>query len=162
VKRDNRNGIIIALIITLVFMSVGYAYVSNGLDNSQLTTSVGSNYKNIKISTITSVETSGEAEDVKSMISADNELRLYPGLYTYGDQITYNVNISNEGNVDVELDSISVISDDSGINYSIGNLNAGDIIENNDSLMFSITLTRDDGFNELTNKVPEVIVKLGF
>ena len=162
-KKDSRNGIIIALIITLVFMSAGYSFVSNGLENSQLTTAMSKEFKNIKITTITSVETTGEAEDIKSMINEDNELKLYPGLYNVGDAITYNINISNEGNVDAELNSISVVSEDSNIKYSIENLSAGDIIAKDDSLMFSITLSYEEGAEmPTTARVPEVLVKLNF
>jgi hypothetical protein len=163
VKKDSKNGIIIALIITLVFMSVGYAFVSDGLDNNQLTTYMSNNYKNVKITTISSVETVGEAEDVKSLISGDNELKLYPGLYNIGDEITYTVNVSNEGNVDAVLNSISVISEDNSIIYTIDNINAGDVIASDDSLMFTIKLSRDENREvEVADRIPEVILKLSF
>ncbi len=162
-KKDSKNGIIIALIITLVFMSVGYAFVSDGLDNNQLTTYMSNNYKNVKITTISSVETVGEAEDVKSLISGDNELKLYPGLYNIGDEITYTVNVSNEGNVDAVLNSISVISEDNSIIYTIDNINAGDVIASDDSLMFTIKLSRDENREvEVADRIPEVILKLSF
>ena len=41
-NRDNRNAIIIGLLIAVAFMSVGYALLSTKIENDNLTTSMSS------------------------------------------------------------------------------------------------------------------------
>lgn len=162
-KKDNKNAVIIALLVTIVFMSVGYALLSAEIDNNQMKTSINdTKRRDIKITTITSIETIGNAEDAKSFISGENEVTMYPRLLEFGDTIIYTINVKNDGSTDEMLNSIEVKTDNS-IAYVIDNLSAGDIITSGDSKMFTISLSLNEEYlGEGTDKLPEVKIKLNF
>ena len=162
-KKDNKNAVIIALLVTIAFMSVGYALLSAEIDNNQMKTSItDAKRKNIKITTITSIETIGNAEDTKSFISNENEVTMYPRLLEFGDTIIYTINIKNDGNIDEVLNSIEVEADDS-IAYVIDNLSAGDIVTAGDSKIFTISLSLNEEYvGQVNDKLPEVKIKLNF
>ena len=163
-KKDNRNAIIIALLITVVFMSVGYAFLSVKIDNESMTTSMATkNYIDVRVKTISSVETVGNAYDVKSLISDDNEVTLYPSFLEKEDSVIYTINIKNYGNSDATLENITIDADSEDIVCSLESLNAGDILYAGESKMFKINVSYSEEGQELSEEiVPEVKVKLEY
>lgn len=164
-KKDNKNAVIIGLLVTIAFMSVGYALLSTKADRNELTTSLVDSYSDVSITTIISVDTEGTAEDVKSYISGDTELTLYPKINEKGDKVSYTINIKNNGNKKAELKSIKIrpVAEDYEI-YSIQNISAGDELLPGDSKIFTFEVSFNneyDGFVENT-ELKEVKVSLEY
>ena len=148
-KKDNRNAIIIGLLITIAFMSVGYALLSTKVDQNELKTSVNGAYTDVEITTITSVETQGIAEDVRSFINGKTELVIYPKIVAKGDVITYNVNIKNNGTKKAVLNGIEMSkNEEEQIIYSVSNISVGDEILPGDSKMVTVEVYYDNDYEE--------------
>lgn len=148
-KKDNRNAIIIGLLITIAFMSVGYALLSTKVDQDELKTSANGTYTDVSITAITSVEAQGTAEDVRSYISGKTDLVLYPKIIAKGDVLTYNVNIKNNGNKKAVLNGIEMSkNEEEQIIYTVANISVGDEILPGDSKMVTVEAYYDNDYEE--------------
>lgn len=165
-KKDNRNAIIIGLLITIAFMSVGYALLSNKVNSNELKTSIANAYADVSISTITSVETQGMAEDAKSYINGNTEVVLYPVVREKGDKVIYTINIINNGTKKSELRGIDISpkQEDYEI-YSIVNLSAGEELLPGESKMFEIEISYNNEYEQDSvdvKQLKEIKVTLDF
>ena len=164
-KKDNRNAVIVALLITVVFMSVGYALLSTKVDKTEMATSIISAYKDVNITTITSVETQGSAKDVKSFISGKTAVTVYPLVQEKGDKVIYSINVKNSGTQSSKLKSIDINTQQKDyIVYSLNNINAGDTIAANDSLMFTLIVEFNDKYTgeEIIQEANELTITLNY
>lgn len=163
-NKDNRNAIIIGLLVTIAFMSVGYALLSTKIDNKELTTSLSSKKnRDVRITTISSVETVGNANDIKSYISGEREVTVFPEVLESGDSVTYTINVVNNSSERVTLESIDISKYTDYVVYTIGNISAGDKIDPNESRMFTFTVSYNDSFvGDAIPDIGEIKVRLNF
>ena len=102
--RKKRNIVIGVLCCLLVFMGVGYAILSqtltiNGIGN------VKGNW-NVEITSITLKSQTGRATEVSSSYT-NTTASFEADLYMPGDSIEYEVTVTNNGNIDAVLQSIT-------------------------------------------------------
>lgn len=163
-NKDNRNAIIIGLLVTIAFMSVGYALLSTKVDNRGLTASLASKKnRDIRITTISSVETVGNAMDIKSYISGEREITVYPEIMESGDSVIYTVNVANNSNETVTVESIDIDKYVDYTVYTIGNISAGDTINPNESRMFTFAVSYNDSFvGDSMEDIGGIKVRLNF
>lgn len=148
-NKDNRNAIIIGLLLTIAFMSVGYALLSKKVDKEELKTSINNTYSDVSITTISSVETMGSAQDVRSYISGNTEITIYPKIIEKNDLILYNVNIKNNGDRKAVLKNINITpSHEDNIICSVSNISAGEELLPGDSKMFTIEVMFDEEYEK--------------
>ncbi len=166
-KKDYRNVMIVSLLIVMCFMSVSYAVLSTKTQNNKIITFVAPQSSDVHISTISSVTTKGNGVDIKSLISDKKEVTLYPSITSKEDEVTYTINVVNDGNFATSLKSIDVHgNNDDHLSYSINNLNAGDLLYAKESHMFTITIKYNEDYtgdlNYDEDKVSEIILSLNY
>lgn len=167
IKKDYKNVMIVALLIAVCFMSVSYAVLSSKQQGNKIVTFISSDTSDIRISTISSVITKGDGMDIKSFISDKTEVTLYPSVASEEDEVTYTINVVNNGNKAVSLESIDIRGkNDAHLSYSINNINAGDILYAQESRMFTITVKYNDKSTDNIeydeDKMSEVILSLNY
>lgn len=135
---DKKNRIIVALLVTVVFMTIGFALVTAKIDFDGRT-SLTEIFWDVKITNIVSIDT----EESGSYISHTNEgkttLKLNTLLKEKGDKVTYVINVLNDGTIDAILDNIDISSKDDDVIYSIENIEAGETLKKGESKQFIIT-----------------------
>ena len=147
-NKDKKDYMILTVILALTVLSVIFATAFNKGKNN-LQTSITNEKAKVEISKIVSVATEGLGEDVKSYIKDDLTVVVYPKVEEKHSSVTYNLNIKNLGNNDVVLRSIN-ISPKIGeqLLYTVSNLNAGDVIEKNDSKLFSVEISYNNEYKD--------------
>ncbi len=147
-NKDKKDYIILTAILTLTVFSVILATAFNK-GNNNLQTSLTNEKAKVEINKIVSVATEGLGEDMKSYIKDNLTVVVYPKVEEKNASVMYKLNIKNLGNTDVVLRSIN-ISPKLGdhLLYTIYNLNAGDVIEKNDSRMFSVEISYNNEYSE--------------
>lgn len=140
-NRDKKNVMIIALLIAVVFMSVGYALLSAQLDIKGTSTIVDPVW-DVKIVSISSTETEGYGESISATVENKFSAKFNAEFTMPGDKVTYVINVKNEGTIDAKLNSITITPEDYAdgfIIYSIDGLEAGDELPAGESKMFTLT-----------------------
>lgn len=145
-QKDRRNTMIVALLVIVVFMSFGYALLSIKVDKNGMSTSMLPSYKDVKITTISSVLTEGDAMDVNSYISGKESITVTPLIQEKGDKVTYVVNLKNNGNTYSRLKGIEVSELDDYCKYEIEGISAGYTLLANDTLSFMFTVEYDNDY----------------
>lgn len=164
-KKENKFAIAATLIIIVAFMSVGITLFSTRIDRNTITTSINSTYRDVSITSITSVETIGSAQDIKSVISGKSSITVSPSINEKGDKVIYTINVKNVGNQNSQLKSIKVEPELAEyLTYSLENINAGDVLEKGDSKMFDFVLSFNDEYFEesVYGDIPEITLTLEY
>ena len=142
--KDRKNILIIALLITMTFLTVSYATTVAKLDMKNIATTIINPKWNVAISDIENVEIVGNAESVSYYIEGTTA-KFYTKLTDKKDSLTYNVTVKNKGNVDIILRSIvQSPENDNYLIFSASGLNNKVPIKANSSLTFEVTIR----FNE--------------
>lgn len=162
-KKDKKNRIIIALLLAVVFMSAGYAYLA--VDFEQKSNNTVSRW-DVKVTTINSIETMGKSKSVKAAINNKSTVAFTTKLLDKEDVVSYYVNVKNEGTLNARLESIDIINTNMNeyITYNIDGISAGDVLKSGQSKMITIKATSIDEIEEIpTDKtISDVIVLFNF
>lgn len=119
---SRKNKVIIAMIIAVLFMAIGYAAFQTRLTING-TGSITSKWK-IEITNITSSIT-GKAYNVENPTFTATSANFNAGLKLPGDKIEYTVTVKNSGTVDAIIDSVNAEVEGSfAIVYSLSGIQA--------------------------------------
>ncbi len=148
--RDKKNILIIALLVSVVFMSVGYALLSTELRVNGGATIEDPSW-DVKISNIVSTATTGTGEDLG--VTTNNTLATFNAkLMEPGDSVTYTVSVTNSGNINAKLNNIQITPEDYDVGkfivYSVDGLNANDALAAGSVKTFTVTATYNDATEE--------------
>ena len=97
----NKTKVIIVMIIMIVFMAVGYALLSTSL-NINGSTAVTSNWQ-VEFSDIRTVEQRGGATNKVNPTVSKTTANFEVDLVQPGDEITYEIDITNYGDIEAEV-----------------------------------------------------------
>lgn len=147
--KDKRNILIVALLISILAMSIGYAALAQQLVVKGTANAVAN--WNVKITDITPRALTGanlkEGTPTFNNTSANFEVDLeYPGA-----NATFDITIENAGRVDAILDSITGIAEANAespeyIKYSISGINEKDSLDADSKVIATVTVIwEDDG-----------------
>ncbi len=152
--KKKKYFIIIILLLAISIMSVGYATFTTNLEIKGTATIIGK--WDVRITNIEIVSSSPGIEAETPTFSNTN-IEFYTELIKPGDEVKYQITISNQGNINAQLDDILFMSDETDENSAISfetsevsqNLNAGE------ETTFFITIK----YKENITKVPDVQTK---
>lgn len=136
-----KNVMIISLLITVIFLSIGYAFLGIKLDNETLTTSLNVKWK-VGITSITSIETEGRSKNLKTEVNGPSAaFDIY--MEEKDEKIIYTINVKNTGTLDAKLDEIIITKKEENINYIVEGIKAGDVLKQGENVIFTLTLNYD-------------------
>lgn len=152
--RKRKNILIVALVVTMLFMSVAYAILSQELVITGNTKISGSLWQ-VEITGISVVSSSGEelnSNENFTLTSATFDTELF----LPGDSVKYNITIENKGAVDAKLQSVmsnmnNLMENQPLIKYQLENANVGTVLATGDTMIVALTVSYD------TNVIEEVI-----
>ena len=154
---QKRYIFLILVVISVGFLiwhvSSSYAYVNQGYEGNNIVTGDKWGVNIVKISEVTK---EGDAELIGDISTIGTTLNFNAVLFNPGDKISFNVSVSNTGNLDAELYALTLTGlsmvDSENINYSIMPLDYllihndeedGSILKKNEKQDFIITLEYD-------------------
>lgn len=164
-NRDKKNVMIVALLIAVVFMSVGYALLSTELDVSG-TSKIIDPVWDVKIVSISSTETEGYGTSINASVENKSRAKFNAQFQMPGDKVTYVINVKNEGTMDAKLNSITITPENYSegfIVYTIDGLEAGDTLNAGESKMFTLSAsynsekTETPGIDDLTKEITLIL-----
>lgn len=139
--KDKKNILIVALLVAVVFMSVGYALLS-----AQLEVSGSSSIKDaswgVKIQDIKVIAKTGTALGGTPQVLSNLSASFDATLSAPGDSVTYQVIVENTGTIDAVLKTYVVDPEDyqegNFIIYQIEDLNASMELGAGSTMMFNV------------------------
>lgn len=140
-NRDKKNIMIIALLVAVVSMSVGFAFLSSEIEVSG-TSQITDPKWDVKIVSISSTETEGYGKSLSATVENKFSAKFSSEFTMPGDKVTYVINVKNEGTIDAKLNSITITPENYNegyITYSIDGLQAESILKVGESTMFTLT-----------------------
>ena len=102
--RKKRNIIIGSLCCLLVFMGIGYAILSQTLNISGIANMKGD--WNVRITNMELISTTGMAKELEKSFT-DTTATFKGEMYIPGDSAEYKITVTNAGNIDAKLASVS-------------------------------------------------------
>ena len=161
--KKKQSIMIIAVVITMICVSVGYTLSSAKINLTNAATMINKIW-DVKIATISSVQTEGYGKNLHSNIENDFEARFNIQLNEIGDKVTYTINIKNDGNVKAILKDIDLITKikTKDIVYKIEGLNEGDVLEPGEAQMFTLTAKYNENAKEQNILTNEIILSLEY
>lgn len=95
----------------------------------------------IKVTDVVETNIIGNVKSISKPLFRDTLIIFDIEFTSIDESITYNVQLSNLGNIDAVIDKINVdVDKESSIKYSIEGINENDKIEHNNSTSFSIKI----------------------
>ena len=149
-----KTTVIIVMCVMMLFMGIGYAILSTKL-NINGNTAVTSTWK-VEFSGISVASTTGGATSKSSSYSATT-VNFEVDLVQPGDELTYNVNITNYGDIKAEVKGATyTATDNDAIYVRIKGIEKGTILESCEGLTTcpTKTLTITVGYNPGVEKDP--------
>ena len=151
-KNKRRRKIILGgLLCLLLIMTVGYSAFSSKLDikGSSMVTSKW----DIEITDLQVKNTLGEAEDVSHSFDTLTA-NMEADFYSPGDEITYEVTVSNLGTLDAVLDNIKINMDSQDIiQFKVDGITSGEELKQGTSTKFDLIMKyNENGFELLTKR----------
>ncbi len=154
---QKRYIFLILVVISVGFLiwhvSSSYAYVNQGYEGNNIVTGDKWGVNIVKISEVTK---EGDAELIGDISTIGTTLNFNAVLFNPGDKISFNISVSNTGNLNAELYALTLTGlsmiDSENINYSIMPLDYllihndeedGSILKKNEKQDFIITLEYD-------------------
>ena len=137
-NRTKRNYIIMGLCAILLVMTIGYSAFSSKLDikGSSMVTSKW----DIEITDLQVKNTLGEAEDVSHSFDTLTA-NMEADFYSPGDEITYEVTVSNLGTLDAVLDNIKINMDSQDIiQFKVDGITSGEELKQGTSTKFDLIM----------------------
>ena len=146
-----KNSLIITILIALTcIIAIGYAAFTSQL-NITSTSTITSNW-DIKITNATVKNINGGATSKAQPIISDTAVTFNTGLKTPGDSITYEVTVTNNGNVDAKVGTIEQTkTDNPAITFQTESINENDLLEAGQSQTFTVTI----GYSDQITTQPE-------
>ena len=159
--KKKQSIMIIAVVVTMICVSVGYTLSSSKINLTNATTMINKIW-DVKLATISSVQTEGYGKNLSSSIENDFEAKFNIQLNEIGDKVTYTINVKNEGNIDAILKDIDLITKTKtkDIVYKIEGLDEGDILKPGESQMFTLSAKYNENAKEqkvLTNEITLIL-----
>ena len=136
--RKKRSIIMAGLLCLLLIMTVGYSAFSSKLDikGSSMVTSKW----DIEITDLQLKQEVGEAENVSYDFDALTA-NMEANFYTPGDEITYEVTVSNLGTIDAVLDSIKInMASQDVIQFKVDGITSGEELAHGTSTKFDVIM----------------------
>ena len=136
--KKKRTILMFSLIGIMMCMTIGYSAFSSKLDikGSSLVTSKW----DIEITDLQLKQESGDAEDVSHSFDALTA-NMEANFYTPGDEITYEVTVSNLGTLDAVLDSIKINMDSQDIiEFKVDGITSGEELKQGTSTKFDVII----------------------
>lgn len=152
--RDKKNIMIVALLIAVAFMSVGYALLSEQLEIKGTSTIVDPVW-DVKLISISSTATEGYGQSLQASVENKFSAKFNAQFQMPGDKVTYIINVKNEGTINAKLNSISITPEDYNdgfIIYTIDGLEAGDVLKAGDAKMFTLSIEYSNELNITPNE----------
>lgn len=146
--------LIISFTIVLCIMTLGYAALKEQIDISG-NTSIDSVYR-VEISKIEQTSITGQAVTKEIPTYTELNANFSVGLTTLEDSITYNIEITNFGTVDVILNNVDINTESSNaIKVIKSGIRNGDILLASQSKVMTIEITLNSASetNEITDNV---------
>jgi len=148
--KDKKNILIIALLVAVAFLTVGYGITAAQLDLRRASTSIIDSKWDVAVTKIESPEVVGWGENISFSMNGTSA-KFKTKLETKMDSVLYNVTVTNNGNVDVILDNFVQNPDmDEYVIYSVTGLSNEIVLKAKTSLTFQVTARFTD-----TAVVPE-------
>lgn len=142
-----KNILIGGLLAIILVMVVGYAAFASQL-NITGTGNITSNWK-IKITKITSKVLEGSAIDKGTTIPNDLTATFKTSLQSPGDKIQYNVEVSNQGDLDAVLDTINLSdSKNPAIKFASSGMEKGTKLPAGSTKTLTITVEYDSSITD--------------
>ena len=146
-----KNYLIITILIaSICILAIGYAAFTSQLKitgNSNIT----SNW-DIKITNITVKNITGGASKVIEPITSGTSATFKTSLISPGDSMTYEVTVTNNGNVDAKVKNIQeTTSTNPAIVFETKGINQNDLLEAGNSQTFDVTVS----YNNTVTSQPE-------
>lgn len=139
-NKDKKNTMIGALLVALVFVSVGYALLSTQLEVKGSATIINPDF-DVAITAINSTETEGAAKSLDASVQNSKTATFSATFSEPGSTVKYVVNVRNQGNLDAKLNAIELSPDNYGegfIIYGINGIEAGEVLQVGQSKMFEV------------------------
>lgn len=153
-NRDRKNIMIIALLVTVMFMSVGYSLLSTQLEIKGTSTIVDPVW-DVNIASISSTETTGHGKSISATIENKFSAKFNNEFVMPGDRVTYVINVKNEGTLNAKLNSITIEPEskkNDAIIYTIEGLEAGELLPRGETKMFTLTAEYNPEYTEEVEK----------
>ncbi len=167
--RRNKTTVIIVMCVAILFMAVGYALLSTRLDISG-STAVTSTWK-VEFSAIRTVSTTGGATNKIAPTASGTTANFEVDLILPGDEITYEIDITNYGDIAAEVQSATYsITGSEAIYVYIDGIKKGTLIGSCEGLDTCPTVTlvlkigyKSDVIKDPTDKTKdiEITIKVG-
>ena len=154
-----KTTVIIVMCVMMLFMGIGYAILSTKL-NINGNTAVTSTWK-VEFSGITVASTTGGATSKSSSYSATT-VNFEVDLVQQGDELTYNVNITNYGDIKAEVKGAKyTATNNDAIYVKIKGIEKGTVLESCEGLPTCLTktMTITIGYNPGIEKDPTTKTK---
>ena len=152
--KSTKNIIILALLLAIVVMSVGYATFASQLKLNGTSEIVGQ--WDVKITAI-DVENTSDGCDPGNPTFTNTSATFAAKLLKPGDTITYKITIQNAGTIDAKLENVLFTADEENgspaIHYETSELEA--TLKKGATTTFTVTVTYDKAVEE----VPSVKTK---
>ncbi len=151
-KKSGKNLVVVAIVLALVVMAVGYAAFATELNLNESTATIQGDWL-IEITNIEATTVVGTA-DAGTPSFTDTTATFDALLNAPGDSVTYTVTIENKGSIDAKLDSAVFTEDNEmgspAIDYTYDN--PATTLAAGATTTFTVTATYDASVTE----VPEV------
>ena len=158
-----KKNIIISFLVAIVcIMAIGYATFQTTL-NITGTASITSDW-NIKITDVTTKNVIGDATKAFEPVVSDTAVTFKTNLVSPGDSMTYEVTISNEGNVDAKVESIEMTdSKNPAIVFQTSGINENDLLEVGQKQTYNVIVSYSDTITSQPEEISATLtVKLNY
>ena len=158
-----KKNIIISFLVAIVcIMAIAYAAFSQTL-NINGTATIDSNW-NIKITDVTTKNVIGDASKAFEPVVSDTAVTFKTNLVSPGDSMTYEVTISNEGNVDAKVESIEMTdSKNPAIIFQTSGINENDLLEAGQTQTYNVIVSYSDSVTSQPKELTGTLtVKLNY
>lgn len=142
-SKDQKNIVIVVLLVAVVFMSVGYAALASQL-NINGTAAIKSNW-DVKFTSISEGTAVGSATNKTPASTTVTTATFDVELVSPGDSMTYELVVKNNGSLDAKLDSITGIPTDlsGAIKYTVTGVAKDDTLSAGESKTITIKVEYD-------------------
>jgi len=153
-----KNRVIFTLIVVVLIMITGIIVLAQ---NNLFVIDPGNNDKwSVKFSSISDGIITGSATNRKKPSYSGTKVSFYVDFVLPGDSVVYDVQISNYGNIDAQLQEITYVtsSNKEEIKYEIIDLKEGDVLKAGTSANFKIKVSYEiDASEAVTFNKPMTI-----
>ena len=160
-RNSRKKSIIISsLFLIALAMLIGYAAFSTKL-NIKGTADISSKW-DIKITSVTVLNTNGTAENVKNAYT-DLTANLEANLYNKGDYVEYKIIVENSGDFDAKLDTLGITnSNNEAIKITASGFTKGQTLYKKTTEALTVKIEYDSNYDGKLGTSGESNITLGF